>query len=224
MNGRISISISGVTGVLTTTLTHNCTHASCLQHTSSCTGELKRLVYGLDSHGLLCGANNTYKDTVMDLTDKPNLYYLDALELLDPANIMYARTVCVSSCPSVEEQCGLSSLPCTNNTQYRCVVGRWGCALGRLCVCPGQACSQHVFKMSVQLQLTTNTLCVVSPRTSKHTCTSTRCPYYRTADQGLWTRLPSVDSPSDVDYWSDLASVTLDSASCSDSFLQVGLD
>jgi choline transporter-like protein 2/4/5 len=82
-------------------------------------GDPKRLVYGLDSHGLLCGANNTYKDTVMDLTDKPNLYYLDALELLDPSNLMYARAVCVASCPTADDVCGLSSLPCTNNTQYR---------------------------------------------------------------------------------------------------------
>jgi choline transporter-like protein 2/4/5 len=80
-------------------------------------------VYGLDSHGLLCGSNNTYKGTVMDLTDKPNLYYLEALELLDPTNLMYARAVCVSECPSAEELCSLSNLPCTNNTQYRCAGG-----------------------------------------------------------------------------------------------------
>jgi hypothetical protein len=55
-------------------------------------------VYGIDSRGLLCGSNNTYNGSVMDLTDKPNLYYLNALELLDAANIMYAKTVCVASC------------------------------------------------------------------------------------------------------------------------------
>lgn len=82
-------------------------------------GDPRRLVYGLDSHGLLCGANNTYKDSFLDLTDKPNLYYLDALELLNPTNMMYARTVCVASCPTVEDQCAIGSLPCTNNTKYR---------------------------------------------------------------------------------------------------------
>lgn len=86
-------------------------------------GDPKRLVYGLDSNGLLCGSNNTYKDTVMDLTDKPNLYYLEALELLDPTNLMYAKAVCVSECPSTDELCSLSNLPCTNNTQYRCAAG-----------------------------------------------------------------------------------------------------
>lgn len=97
----------------------------CRPHSSTpftachCAGDLKRLIYGLDSYGLLCGANNTYKDTVMDFTDKPNLYYLEALELLDPANIMYAKTVCVSSCPTVAEQCSISSTPCTKNAQYR---------------------------------------------------------------------------------------------------------
>lgn len=90
-----------------------------LTPTCQSAGDPRRLVYGLDSHGLLCGANNTYKDSFMDLIDKPNLYYLDALELLNPTNIMYARTVCVASCPTVDDQCALSSLPCTNNTQYR---------------------------------------------------------------------------------------------------------
>jgi choline transporter-like protein 2/4/5 len=102
-------------------------------------------VYGLDSHGLLCGSNNTYKGSVMDLTDKPNLYYLEALELLDPTNLMYARAVCVSECPSTEELCSLSNLPCTNNTQYRCAGRLLDCLVvngtkvtwhpGRVCAC-----------------------------------------------------------------------------------------
>eukprot|EP00879_Flechtneria_rotunda_P020927 GHRR01022035.1.p1 GENE.GHRR01022035.1~~GHRR01022035.1.p1 ORF type:complete len:473 (+),score=147.31 GHRR01022035.1:32-1420(+) len=83
-------------------------------------GDPNRLIYGIDSHGLLCGSNNTYRNTSMDLTDKPNLYYLNALDLLDPTNLMYAKTVCVSDCPTSDDLCSISSLPCGNNSQYRC--------------------------------------------------------------------------------------------------------
>lgn len=123
-------------------------------------------MYGLDSHGLLCGSNTTYKDTIMDLTGQPYLYYLDALELLDPANLMYARTVCVAECPSTEDLCSLQNLPCTNDTQYV-------------------------------------------------------CPYYRTADQDLWTRLPADVPPTETAYWSDLADVQIDKAQCSNDFVSV---
>lgn len=40
-------------------------------------GDPRRLIYSLDSRGLLCGTNNTYRSTFVDLTDKPNLYYLN---------------------------------------------------------------------------------------------------------------------------------------------------
>lgn len=40
-------------------------------------GDPRRLVYALDSRGLLCGTNNTYRAQGFDLTDKPNLYYLN---------------------------------------------------------------------------------------------------------------------------------------------------
>jgi choline transporter-like protein 2/4/5 len=102
----------------------------------------------------------------MDLTGQPYLYYLDALELLEPANLMYARTVCVAECPSTEDLCSLHNLPCTNDTQYV-------------------------------------------------------CPYYRTADQDLWTRLPADVSPTETAYWSDLANVQMDKAQCSNDFVSV---
>lgn len=40
-------------------------------------GDPRRLVYALDSRGLLCGTNNTYRGGVVDLSDRPNLYYLN---------------------------------------------------------------------------------------------------------------------------------------------------
>lgn len=81
-------------------------------------GDPNRLIYAIDSHGLLCGAQNSYKNTTIDLSDKPNLYYLNALDLLDPTNLMYAKTVCVSSCPSDKELCDVGALPCTSNKQF----------------------------------------------------------------------------------------------------------
>lgn len=96
------------------------------------TGDPARLVYGIDSHGLLCGANNTYRNSTIDLTGKPYLYYLNALELLDATNLMYAKTVCVEACPGEQQLCGLEDLPCTNNQQYKCPYyrlaeqGLWG--------------------------------------------------------------------------------------------------
>lgn len=78
-----------------------------------------RLIYAIDSHGLLCGANNTYRNATLDLTSRPNLYYLNALDLLDPTNMLYAKTVCVSSCPTAEELCDIGAVPCTNTSQYK---------------------------------------------------------------------------------------------------------
>jgi hypothetical protein len=40
-------------------------------------GDARRLVYALDSRGMLCGTTNTYRNETLDLTDKPNLYYLN---------------------------------------------------------------------------------------------------------------------------------------------------
>jgi hypothetical protein len=44
-------------------------------------------VYAIDSHGLLCGANNTFNGSALDLTAQPHLYYLNALDLLDASNL-----------------------------------------------------------------------------------------------------------------------------------------
>jgi choline transporter-like protein 2/4/5 len=68
---------------------------------------------------MLCGVNNTYRNETIDLTRKPNLYYLNALDLLNPINMLYAKSVCVESCPTVEDLCSLESLPCTDDKQYK---------------------------------------------------------------------------------------------------------
>jgi hypothetical protein len=70
---------------------------------------------------MLCGVNNTYRNETIDLTTRPNLYYLNALDLLNPVNMLYAKSVCVADCPGEDSVCGTGSMPCTNDTQYRCV-------------------------------------------------------------------------------------------------------
>jgi choline transporter-like protein 2/4/5 len=82
-------------------------------------GDPNRLIFALDSQGMLCGANNTYRNTTLDLTTRPNLYYLNALDLLNPVNMLYAKTVCVSDCPTTANVCSRSSMPCTQDAQYR---------------------------------------------------------------------------------------------------------
>lgn len=82
-------------------------------------GDANRLVYGIDSRGFLCGSNNTYRNTTIDLTLRPNLYYLNALDLLDPTNLMYAKTVCVLDCPTGTSVCNLTGMPCLQESQYR---------------------------------------------------------------------------------------------------------
>jgi hypothetical protein len=70
---------------------------------------------------MLCGVNNTYRNETIDLTTRPNLYYLNALDLLNPVNMLYAKSVCVADCPGEDSVCGTGSMPCTNDTQYRWV-------------------------------------------------------------------------------------------------------
>lgn len=83
-------------------------------------GDANRLVYATDSKGFLCGTVNVWRNTTINLTDYPNLYYLNALELLDPVNIPYAKSICVKECPGADVVCNSSSLPCTDSKQYMC--------------------------------------------------------------------------------------------------------
>lgn len=41
-----------------------------------CAGEPNRLIYGVDSYGMTCGAKNKLFDVEYDLTGNKNLYYL----------------------------------------------------------------------------------------------------------------------------------------------------
>lgn len=48
-----------------------------------------------------------------------------------------------------------------------------------------------------------------------------RCPYYLTAEQDLYGRLPDVGSPTETEYWVDLEDVQMDKAQCSNDFMSV---
>lgn len=85
-------------------------------------GRPERLEYGVDSYGNLCGTKNSWDGTDgPDLTYKKKLYYLNPLELLNPATIQTAKAICVEECPTAANVCGLAQFPCKASAQYRSV-------------------------------------------------------------------------------------------------------
>ena len=85
-----------------------------------CTGRPERLEYAIDSYGNLCGTKNDWDGTNgPDLTLKPKLYYLNPLELLNPATITTAKAICVEACPTATDVCGVANFPCRTAAQYR---------------------------------------------------------------------------------------------------------
>eukprot|EP00884_Botryococcus_braunii_P000131 jgi/Botrbrau1/10118/Bobra.20_2s0025.1 len=85
------------------------------------TGDPKRLAYGIDSYGNVCGANNNWNgEGGPDLRQYKKLYYLNPLELLNSTTFRSARAICVQECPSSLDLCSVDSLPCRSANQYRC--------------------------------------------------------------------------------------------------------
>lgn len=80
------------------------------------------MIYGYDSYGFLCGVDNkdliNIEESGPDLTQKKRLYYLNAMELLNPLNIKKAKSICVASCPTSADVCTLGDF-CTSNNQFR---------------------------------------------------------------------------------------------------------
>jgi solute carrier family 44 (choline transporter-like protein), member 2/4/5 len=85
-------------------------------------GDPQKIVSGLDSYGNYCGMVNTRENgtAIVDLRKATKLYYLNPLELLDPSNYPYARTVCVEECPTAARTCSSEDFPCTSPEQYVC--------------------------------------------------------------------------------------------------------
>lgn len=78
------------------------------------------MVYGYDSSGFLCGTKNDFQDGIEgpDLSKRKKLYYLNALELLNPSSISSAKSICVEECPSEADECAPGEI-CTDASQYR---------------------------------------------------------------------------------------------------------
>ena len=95
-------------------------------------GDPKRLYYGIDSYGNVCGSNNDWNGdgNGPDLRQQKRLYFLNPFELLNPLNYQYAKAICVPKCPSASDVCGVgSSLPCIQPNQYRWVTPTGGVVL-----------------------------------------------------------------------------------------------
>ena len=84
-------------------------------------GDINRLVYGVDTQGMTCGSRSVYLGTTFDLTSRKNLYYLNPLDLLSVDGIAFAKTVCVDSCPGAAT-CPLGVFPCTDSAAFRCAA------------------------------------------------------------------------------------------------------
>lgn len=98
----------------------SCINQNLLTKIKSDTGKPERLEYAIDSYGNLCGVNNNWDGTGgPDLTSKTKLYYLNPLELLNPATVTTAKAICVEECPGAADVCNITQLPCRNPTQYR---------------------------------------------------------------------------------------------------------
>lgn len=66
----------------------------------------------------LCLAHPPLPLSQVDLSNRRNLYYLNPLDLLSASSIPFAKSICVESCPTRENECDVKNLPCTSGTQY----------------------------------------------------------------------------------------------------------
>lgn len=64
---------------------------------------------------------NTWNGTDVDLRSVTNLYRLNMFDMLTANRFAYyfAKGICVDTCPSASDVCGLPGLPCTSNNQFR---------------------------------------------------------------------------------------------------------
>lgn len=84
------------------------------------TGDPRRLAYGIDSFGNVCGAKNSWNgEEGPDFREYKKLYYLNPLDLLNATTFRSARAICVKECPSIQDLCDVDSLPCRAENQYR---------------------------------------------------------------------------------------------------------
>lgn len=79
-------------------------------------GDPRRVVFGVDSYGNVCGANNG--DGKPDLSLARKLHFIDVTDVKNGAgdNILKAKRVCLSQCPGIDDTCTVEDL-----AQARCL-------------------------------------------------------------------------------------------------------
>lgn len=75
-------------------------------------GDWRRLLYGTDSNGNLCGVGK--------MKDYKKIVYLDDIEFSLGVGFSNARRVCASECPKAGRVCTVGDFPCSLNSQYVC--------------------------------------------------------------------------------------------------------
>lgn len=134
----------------------------------------------------------------MDLTEQKYLYYLDPFSLLNTSNLPWAASICVSECPSVEDLCEVTSLPCRNSTQYRCVLQPQSCAMfnpAALIIWTLLNRGRALYQESVVTTCSPYALNLLF-------C---RCPYYCLAPGINGTLADQTFEPDDTEYFGDLS-------------------
>jgi hypothetical protein len=160
-----------------------------------------------------------------------------ALELLDANTIAFAKSVCVSDCPTDFHRCHTDALPCTAPEQYR-----WGRRPPRAAVkrtasargpahpsAPMRASAVHAVRQMHGFAIThyvrsacehAKTRPALEPPNPRGPGPS-RCPYYRFAEKGLYDTLTDANgtapAAASTDYYGSLASAAL--VDCNASFL-----
>lgn len=132
-------------------------------------GDINRLVYGVDTQGMTCGSRSVYLGTTFDLTSRKNLYYLNPLDLLSLDGIAFAKTVCVDSCPGAAT-CPLGVFPCTDSAAFRCAALRCHAGQQQKAGC-GETmltCEKCYALQPPLLHLCTRQLVRPAPRRCKH--------------------------------------------------------
>ncbi|QDZ19122.1 choline transporter [Chloropicon primus] len=85
-------------------------------------GDWRRLLYGTDSNGHLCGVKNKNGP---DFSSMRKIVYIDSMEPSLGVGFANARRVCASECPKGGRVCTAEDFPCSLDRQYMCPYYRY---------------------------------------------------------------------------------------------------
>uniref|UniRef100_A0A7S1SUR8 Choline transporter-like protein n=1 Tax=Tetraselmis chuii TaxID=63592 RepID=A0A7S1SUR8_9CHLO len=87
-------------------------------------GDVNKIMYGIDSMGNICGADNNWNGTEgPNLVSRTQLYYIMPYQILDALHLPWAKTICVEKCPGADDFCDITNhttVPCDTDAQFRC--------------------------------------------------------------------------------------------------------